>query len=320
MPKAGEVHAPKARLQALAEARSWVALAESLHPQVLQSGAHPARRSFGRIDMSGGCQNSGTSWPRIASHRGGLGRCSRRFWYRICRRRKLPPRRAGATRTSSRPPSTKRWRGWGRPSTLTLEGKRVEGIDVVPLEVIEPRDPAPRLLNLLHATTRPFVIEREVLLREGEPYSRVLCDETARNLRQLPQLSLVICTAIRGAHDDTVRVLVITKDVWSLRLGWDVAFIGGDSTRSSSFRPKPTSPGRHQTVLARYIYQPLSQSFALGYRVPRLGGTRVGLSAEAGLSWNRNGNVEGSSGSLSHLQAAILGSRRLGVERGHRLE
>src|SRR3982751_757268 len=66
------------------------------------------------------------------------------------------------------------------------EGKVVEGIDVVTLDVIEPRDPAPGFLNGFHATTRHYVIEREVLLLPGERFRAVLCDETARNLRQLP--------------------------------------------------------------------------------------------------------------------------------------
>jgi hypothetical protein len=37
------------------------------------------------------------------------------------------------------------------------EGKIIEGIDVVTLDVIEPRDPAPAALNWLHATTRHYV-------------------------------------------------------------------------------------------------------------------------------------------------------------------
>src|SRR5262249_5937297 len=158
-----------------------------------------------------------------------------------------------------------------------------EGIDVVTLDVIEQRDPAPGLLNALHATTRKYVIEREVLMQPGDAYQRVLCDETARNLGTLPQLSLVICLATRASSPDRVRVLVITKDVWSLRLGWDVSFVGG-GLESLQLVPTETNlGGTHQTVLARYIYRPLSQSFALGYRIPRLDGRRLSLAAESGV-------------------------------------
>jgi len=178
------------------------------------------------------------------------------------------------------------------------EGKIVEGIDVVTLDVIEPRDPAPSFLNALHATTRNYVIEREVLLKQGEPFRAVLCDETARNLRQLPQLSLVLCTATRARSEGQVRVLVITKDVWSLRLGWDVLYVGG-GLESLQLVPTETNlGGSHQIALLRYVYQPESQSVALGYRIPRLAGRRIGLAAESGIIWNRRGEPEGSAGSL----------------------
>ncbi len=180
------------------------------------------------------------------------------------------------------------------------EGKVVEGVDIVTLDVIEPRDPAPGVLNLLHATTRRYVIEREVLMNRGDPYRRFLCDESARrNLRSLPQLSLVICTATAGSSPDRVRVLVITKDVWSLRMGWDLSFIGG-GLESLQLVPTETNlGGTHQIVLARYVYRPESQSLALGYRIPRLAGTRIGLAAESGIIWNRDGHAEGSSGALA---------------------
>jgi hypothetical protein len=178
------------------------------------------------------------------------------------------------------------------------EGKIVEGIDVVTLDVIEPRDPAPAALNWLHATTRRYVIEREVLLSVGEKYQRVLCDETARNLRGLPQLSLVICAATQGSSPDRVRVLVITKDVWSLRMGWDVSFIGGKFESLQLVPTESNVAGSHQIVLASFLYQPESRTVGLGYSIPRLGGRRLGLSTGLSLTWNKHGELEGSAGSL----------------------
>jgi hypothetical protein len=182
------------------------------------------------------------------------------------------------------------------------DGKTVERIEVVALDVIEKRDPAPGILNALHATTQRYVIAREVLMSPGDPYRGVLCDETARNLRQLPQLSLVLCSAIRGHSSGTVRVLVITKDVWSLRLGWDVVYVGR-GLESLQLVPTETNlGGTHQIALFRYIYQPESQAIALGYRIPRLAGRRIALAAESGIIWSRRGEPEGSSGSLTVAQ------------------
>jgi hypothetical protein len=180
----------------------------------------------------------------------------------------------------------------------TPEGKVIEGIDVVTLDVIEPRDPAPAALNWFHATTRHYVIEREVLLDVGEKYQQALCDETARNLSGLPQLSLVICTATEGSAPDRVRVLVITKDVWSLRMGWDVSFIGGALESLQLVPTESNIAGSHQVVQGRFLYQPESRTVGIGYGIPRLAGRRLALSADFSLTWNRNGNLEGSSGSL----------------------
>src|SRR5262245_41515507 len=76
------------------------------------------------------------------------------------------------------------------------DGKWVEGIDVVTLDVIEPRDPAPGFLNAFHVTSRKAIIEREVLLRPGERYDRDRVEESERNLR-VRQLSVVLIRPIR---------------------------------------------------------------------------------------------------------------------------
>src|SRR5262245_13822282 len=61
------------------------------------------------------------------------------------------------------------------------EGKIIEGIEIVPLDVIEQRDPLPNFLNWFHWTTRRYVIEREILVHKGELYNTDKVDETARN-------------------------------------------------------------------------------------------------------------------------------------------
>jgi hypothetical protein len=145
------------------------------------------------------------------------------------------------------------------------------------------------------------VIEREVLVRPGERYRRVLCDETARNLRQLVQLSLVICAATSANAPEKVRVLIVTKDVWSLRLGWDISFIGGGLESLQVVPTENNLAGTHQVAFLRYVYQPKTQTLALGYQVPRIAGLRLSLSTEAGVIVNRDGHTEGSYGSIGVL-------------------
>ena len=106
------------------------------------------------------------------------------------------------------------------------EGKTIEAIGTERIEVFESRDFLPDFalfVNALHATTRGYVIERELLFKQGDAYQKRVIDESARNLRGLTQLSLVLAVPLVGSAPDRVRVLIITKDVWSLRLQWDLA-------------------------------------------------------------------------------------------------
>ncbi|HEU4412699.1 MAG TPA: SUMF1/EgtB/PvdO family nonheme iron enzyme [Polyangiaceae bacterium] len=179
------------------------------------------------------------------------------------------------------------------------EGKAIEAIDVEVLEVIEDRDPAPGILNVLHVRSRDYVIRREVLLRPGEPYRKVIVDETARNLRRLPPLSVVICVPTRGSAPDRVRLLVIVKDIWSLRLSTDVAYTSGGLEGLVVTPIEINLLGTQQSAGATFGYAPESYTYGLQYGVPRVMGSRVAASAAAALYVNRDrGEPEGSAGAF----------------------
>jgi hypothetical protein len=180
------------------------------------------------------------------------------------------------------------------------EGKVIEGVEVVPLEVVERRDPAPLFLNRLHATSRPYVIERELLLHVGDKFRGVLADETARNLRGLSQLSLVLVFPVKGSAPDRVRVVLVTKDVWSLRLNWNLGF-GPGGLETLLLQPGENNLfGRHQSASLRFQYLPLSSAFGLRYTVPRLWGSRIAGATDANIILNnRSMQPEGAAAGLS---------------------
>ncbi|HZZ86211.1 MAG TPA: hypothetical protein VFE30_16900 [Anaeromyxobacteraceae bacterium] len=180
------------------------------------------------------------------------------------------------------------------------EGKAVESVEEVRLEVIEERDPAPRFLNLFHVVTRPGVVERELLLRPGEPWRQSLADESQRNLEALPQLSLVLVVAAKGSRPDRVRMLVITKDVWSLRLNWDVAYTSG-GVESLSVHPTETNLlGTHESLGLLLDWAPLSLSLGARFEAPRLLGDRVSATVQGGVIVEKGtGARNGSFGGLS---------------------
>jgi hypothetical protein len=179
------------------------------------------------------------------------------------------------------------------------EGKTIERVDVIPIDVFEDRDFLPLWLNTFHATTRPTVIRQEMLLHEGDRYKQVLADDTLRNLRHLVQLSLVLVIAAKGSRDDTVRVVVITKDVWSLRLSWDIVADAG-GLDELSFQPSEQNvAGIHHVASGLFILDPSTVTLGGGYEIPRFRGTRVALDANADVIVNRaSGSTEGSAGSV----------------------
>ncbi len=184
------------------------------------------------------------------------------------------------------------------------DGKIVEAIVVRPLEVLEPRDPVPDplrdLLNWFHATTRPEIIEREVLQARGRPWDAVKVDESERNLRSIRQLSLVLTVPMRGSAPDRVRLLVITKDIWSLRLNSDLRIAGGQLEYLLLAPSEENLLGTHQTVTAQLALHPDTISLGGGYRLPRAFGTRASGATSAAVILNRDsGDPEGSTGEIT---------------------
>ncbi|HMY57314.1 MAG TPA: hypothetical protein PK472_03630, partial [Pseudomonadota bacterium] len=110
------------------------------------------------------------------------------------------------------------------------EGKQIEEILIDASQVILPGDfPLSKYipwtwLNAVHVRTRHEVIARELLFRVGEPFRRDVFEESGRNLRSLFILSVARLVALRGTSPDRVKVLVVTKDQWSLRLNTEFRF------------------------------------------------------------------------------------------------
>jgi hypothetical protein len=180
------------------------------------------------------------------------------------------------------------------------EGKIVERIDTIRLDPIEPRDPAPVAIDIVHTTTKEHVILHEMLLRTGDRWRGVVVDESARNLRQLENLSLVLCVPLKGSTPDRVRLVVITKDVWSLYPDFDLAITSGGLERLE-LDPKETNLfGTHDTLMGRLVLQPKSLSLGVAFVSPRLDRRWLSFVADGNVILERaSGAPEGSFGTVS---------------------
>ena len=98
------------------------------------------------------------------------------------------------------------------------EGKIIGQVHVVNLDVFQPQDGFLQVFNSLHVTTEEDVIRREVLLRPGMAWDERRVFETKRNLRDRTFTTLVVAVPVRSRRPGHVDLLVVTRDVWSLRL------------------------------------------------------------------------------------------------------
>ncbi len=183
------------------------------------------------------------------------------------------------------------------------EGKIVESIEVVALEVFEERDQVPTFVNWLHVTTRDYIIEREVLIRPGQPYQQVLADETERNLRLFPQVTVVLIVPLLGSHPNTIKLLVVTKDVWSLRLSWNPGFYNGRLTSLTLAPSEWNIAGTTQSISGNLSLTARNYWVGGSYYVPRIGGSRIAayLSGNAVLNCQSN-KLEGATGLFTYGQ------------------
>ena len=189
------------------------------------------------------------------------------------------------------------------------EGKSIERIDFVRLDPIDRHVGLPLGIDAVHTTSKPWVLRREMVVREGEPWRAVTVDESARNLRKLPQLSLVLCVPMRGSTPERVRLVVITKDVWSLYVDFDLAVTGG-GLESLTLEPKESNvAGLHHTALGRFVLEPKTLALGASYEVPRLDGRWLDVLVDGNVVVNReSGQLEGSYGTAS-VERPLVTSR-----------
>ena len=87
-----------------------------------------------------------------------------------------------------------------------------------------------QFFNFVHYTTRERAIRDELTFGEGQPWNDELVAETARNLRDPLYSSVVAIVPVKSAEPGKVDVLVVTRDVWSLRFNTNYQFQQGSLT------------------------------------------------------------------------------------------
>lgn len=97
-------------------------------------------------------------------------------------------------------------------------GKVITRVVIVRENIIAKSDPWPTFLNIIHFKTRDHVIRQELLLKPGQTWKQARINESARNLRAIPILAVVRLVPCKSKDPSGVILLVVTKDLWSLRM------------------------------------------------------------------------------------------------------
>ncbi len=180
------------------------------------------------------------------------------------------------------------------------QGKIIEKVIIASHDVIDERDPWPLFLNAVHSTTREDVIRRELLFAEGEPWSDRLILESERNLRKNLFVSIARVVACRSQDDGHVVVLVVTKDLWSLRVNTDFSYVGSTLESLEVQLEEANVAGRTKDIALDYSLDLATHSVGENFTDPRVLGSRVAFGQSARFIVNRDSRkLEGGSGGLS---------------------
>jgi len=176
-------------------------------------------------------------------------------------------------------------------------GKVIERVEIVRENVIARSDPWPNFANWVHVKTRDFVVRQELLVDQGQVWDEARVEESMRNLRELFILAVARAVPCRSRSPGKVVLLVVTKDLWSLRINMAFSQVG---TVLQSFEAFPTEHnflGRNKRLGLHYRVRQLDWSegkirndLLLGqlYVDPRVWGSRIQLTEQLDLIMPRD--------------------------------
>lgn len=171
------------------------------------------------------------------------------------------------------------------------DGKKIQDIVVDTREVFEPEDGFVTILNVLHTTTRDEVLLREMLLKPGDVYDHARIADTERNIRNPFLRSIVVIVPVQRQNNpskETVDLLIVTRDVWSLRANTNFQTTGSALNFLSTSLSENNLAGQNKGAALTFLLQQATMDFGARYEDPRLFGSRHTLVLDSALILNRH--------------------------------
>ena len=184
--------------------------------------------------------------------------------------------------------------------------KTITKVHVLSLPVFLKREGLKQIgtaLNLLHVTTKSSVIKKESRLFVGQKWSSANALETERNLRTLAIFSSAQVYPVTRHHTESdkaaLEVLIVTRDLWSLRLESAFSYNGGVLNNLNLSLSERNLIGRRILLSAQSALSPYNMVGGVLVNHRRFG-PDLNLSAQISGSWSRDdGRREGESVQIS---------------------
>jgi hypothetical protein len=178
------------------------------------------------------------------------------------------------------------------------DGKIVRRVHVVSMPVFGVEEGRfLRWFNRFHVTSRERVVAREVLVQPGDRWDEERVDETRRRLRNPLFTTLVVAAPVRadGGASNQVDLLVVTRDIWSLRMNSRYEVQQSVLSELSLSLSENNLLGLRKQVALVFDMDLGKYTLGPRYIDPNIAGTRLSLETKIDAVFNRySSDFEGS--------------------------
>ena len=199
---------------------------------------------------------------------------------------------------------------------LEPEGKTIEKIWVDPYNVFLADEKLASWANAAHFHTKERTVHEELLFLVGEPWREKIGLETGRNLRKNLPITVAQVVTCKGTQPGTIQVVVVTRDIWSLRASYDLQLTDGRLEYFFIGLFEYNWLGHAETISPFYFeMNQATMMFAQRYVNPRVAWSRIALREDAGVIYNyKTGSFEGGIATLKLFHPLYSLSEKWGWE------
>jgi hypothetical protein len=167
-------------------------------------------------------------------------------------------------------------------------GKVIAKVRVYNEDVFAEKSWLLQFFNHFHYTTRESVVAREVVIGEGEVWDPERVQETSRRLRDPLYSSVIAVIPVVSAEAGKVEMLVVTRDIWSLRLNTQYTFQQGKLTDLSTSLSENNFLGTRNVLAAAVSLDQGAVAFGPLFIDKNLAGQHIELRARVDVIANRD--------------------------------